>query len=130
MRYLNETEYIESYSYFLVDEVFNARQMYIDMIETLDINTLNESEIMALNEAALDNLKNFVITIGKRVAEAIGRFVDRIEQITGINDKWLNENKEAILKPGVVGGATFNNLYKYTNIDQVVNNKIVDENKV
>lgn len=126
MMYLNENEYIDSYEYFLVDEAFNARQMYLEMIETLDINVMTEAEIIALSEAALDNLKNFVITIGKRIAEAISRFINRIEQFVGVDRKWLNDNQGAILKEGVVSGATFDNLYNYTNIDQVVNSNICD----
>ena len=126
MRYLNEEEYIESYEYFLVDEAFNARQMYIDMIEVMGINTLNEAEIIALNEATLDNLKNFVITIGKRIAEAISRFIDRIQQLIGVDTKWLNDHQADIMKEGVVTGSTFNNLYNYTNIDQVINTNIAD----
>ena len=126
MTYLNETEYIESYEFFLVDEAFNARQMYIDMIEVMGIDTLNEAEIIALNEATLDNIKNFVITIGKRIAEAIGRFIDRVDQLTGISRRWLNENQAAIRQAGEISGSTFNNLYEYTNIDQVVNTNIAD----
>ena len=126
MVYLNEMEYIEAYGYFLVDEAFNARQMYLELYELMPEVSLTEAEIMVLNEAALDNLKNFVITIGKRISEAIARFVDRISQLTEVDTKWLQENKTIILGEGVVNGATFNNLYKYTNIAQVANTKIVD----
>ena len=128
MKYLNENDYIESYGYFLIDEAFNAREMFLEMTEIMCLTKpLDEASIIALNEAALDNLKNFVITIGKRIAEAIGRFISRIEQITGVDRKWLNENQANITKAGVITDATFNNFYRYTNVDTIANTKIADE---
>ena len=128
MKYLNENDYIESYGYFLIDEAFNARQMFLEMTEVIaDDKILDEATIIALNEAALDNLKNFVINIGKRIAEAISKFISRIEQITGVDRKWLNDNQAKILRNGVVADATFNNFYKYTNVDTIANTPIMDE---
>ena len=127
MQYLNELEYIESYDYFLIDEAFNARQMFMEMMDLMPEGYLTEAQLISLNEGVIENLKNFVITIAKRIAAAISKFIGRVEQIIGIDKKWLNDNQTNLAKGGVVAGGVFNNFHKYTNIDQVANNTIVDD---
>lgn len=130
MRYVTRDEYIESYGYFLIDEAFNARQMYMEMIGFLSDGEipLTESAVVSLNEAVLDNIKNFVITMGKRISEAITKFIEKIEEFIGADKKWLAENQGTILANQVIkNGAIIDNFYKYTNISQVINTSIVDD---
>jgi hypothetical protein len=130
MRQLCLEDYTQPYEYFLVDEAFNATQIYLEMMDTLNDNNgipLNESTIVSLNEAFMDNLKNFVTTIGKRVAEAIGKFVNRIEEIFNQDSKWLNDNQATIRQNKVVSGTTIENYYPYNTIDTAIKTVIADD---
>jgi hypothetical protein len=130
MRQLCLEDYTQPYEYFLVDEAFNATQIYLEMMDTLNDNNgipLNESTIVSLNEAFMDNLKNFVITIGKRVAEAIGKFINRIAEIFNQDSKWVNENQATIRQNKVVSGTTIENYYPYNTIDTAIKTVIADD---
>ncbi len=127
MKYMNFDDYVESYGYFLIDEAFNARQMYLEMMDLAPEGYVTEAQIIALSEGVIENLKNFIITIGKRISEAIAKFIGRVQQVTEMDSKWLNDNQAIIMRAGVIDGATFNNFHDYDNVDQIVNTKVIDD---
>lgn len=111
--------FIEDYNLFLVEEQFNAMETYLTMMETNGIEELyiNESTVISLDEAAFDNLKNFLVNICKRLSETMDRFVNRITELTKMDQKFLDNNMRIITSDQIIKNeATINNYYSYNDL--------------
>ena len=102
------------YAGFLIEEQFNAIDMFI---EATKITGLNESVTLeVLDEAVLDNLKNFLIGIGEKISETIGKFLDRVSELFSNSGKFLGANENKIKSDFIVKDVTLSNYYSYDNL--------------
>lgn len=110
---------VDEYTEMLIEEEYNSIQIHLALLECLGENTLalNESTLISLDEAAFDNLKNYLINLCKKISDTIGRFVTRIEEYTKMNQRFFEANKDKIVSNVKINEtATFTNYYSYSNL--------------
>lgn len=95
----NDVETLDEYAIALETQRYNSIRCYLAMLEAcgMDSISLNESTIISLDEAAFDNLKNFLINICKKISDVLGQFGARVDDLMNADKKFLADNKNIIL---------------------------------
>lgn len=95
----SDAESIDEYAIVLETQRYNSIRCYLAMLEAcgMDSIPLNESTIISLDEAAFDNLKNFLINICKKISDVLGQFGARVDDLMNADKKFLADNKNIIL---------------------------------
>ena len=110
---------VEEYANILIaHETFDAINSYLAMLEAEGSEglVLNES-VIPLDEAALDNLKNYLIGICEKISQTLQKFITRVDELIGIDKKFLANNKDKILSnTKITETATLDNYYSYADL--------------
>ena len=104
---------INEYAMFLIESQFNAMNNFIEMNNAVGIINIDEE---ALQEAAFDNLKNFLVNLFGRISETLGKFFDVAGKKVTDNGEFLKNNGGTILSDKNAKGATITGLYTYKDI--------------
>ena len=110
---------VDEYALFLAEEELITIETYLAMMKANGMNeiAINESTIISLDEAAFDNLKNYLINICKKISDTIGRFVDRVTELSGADKKFLDQNTDRLVSDVMITNtATLTNYYPFSNL--------------
>lgn len=104
---------INEYALFLIESQFNAMNNFMEMNSALG---LIDADTEALQEAAFDNLKNFLVNLFGRISETLGKFFNVASEKVTNNAEFLKKNGAIILSDKNAKGATITGLYTYKDI--------------
>ena len=116
---INDTNNLEEYALFLIEEQYNAIETYLAMTRAMgnDNLVINESEMIALDEAAFGNLKNYLINVCERLSDVFNKFLNKIQDLTKLDEKFLNDNLNKLTSDVMIKDeATLTNYYSFSDI--------------
>lgn len=101
-----------AYDQFMIEEALQDKNLSYELSSLIEDVTLLE-DYQIIQESAVSSFVEFVTKIFKSISEAINKFIDRVKEKTGIDQKWLNDNKARILGKIVDEDAEIKNFYNY-----------------
>lgn len=115
----HDNEAIDEYSLALETQRYNSIRCYLAMLEACGMDTiaLNENTIISLDEAAFDNLKNYLVNICKKISDVLGQFALRVDELVKGDQKFLEENRDKLLSnTKIEKDFKLDNYYPYGNL--------------
>jgi hypothetical protein len=119
--FVTESFDIYDYTGFLIEERYNALDLYIEAMKITGTN-LTEAQIESLQEGVMDNLKNFLSNMAGKISEVINKFGDRVNELLGDGKKFIEDNQKKLLSGQVFDNATIENYYPCPDLIQRLGN--------
>ena len=108
---------IYDYTGFLIEERYNALDLYIEAMKITGTN-LTEAQIESLQEGVMDNLKNFLSNMAGKISDVINKFAERANELFGDGKKFIEDNQKKLLSGQVFDNATIDNYYPCPDLTQ------------